>query len=311
MSVSGLGNATRHLQERTLGVLWRQWGTLGASTASHPARSLIDPEALVLASLAFQDEERRLADVLRWWATTGAPLLSVTRIRSLARQFPDSVRDCLGEFAACALGEGRDFRWRPLARPSGRPAGRRGKALGREPRVLAPPALLLRLRLGFGVTVKADLLTVLLGSPGGWLSVREIAAPLGYTTQSIRRAADDLVSARLVQATRETPTGYRLDPKPWAALLGTPAKLPPWRHWVPVFAFVTALAAWMHGEAGSERASDYVLSSRVRDIMGSHQEAFVRNRLAIPRPEDYPGETYLAAFRDTLAVLGTWLDESG
>ena len=78
-----------------------------------------------------------------------------------------------------------------------------------------------------------------------------------------------------------------------------------------MFAFVTALAAWMHGEADSERASDYVLSSRVRDIVGSHQEAFVRNRLAIPRPEDYPGETYLAAFRDTLAVLGTWLDESG
>jgi hypothetical protein len=36
----------------------------------------------------------------------------------------------------------------------------------------------------------------------------------------------------------------------------------------------------------------------------------VRNRLAIPRPEDYQGETYLAAFQTTLAVLGTWLDES-
>ena len=196
MSVSGLGNAIRRLQERTLGVLWRQWGTLGASTASHPARGLIDPEALVLASLAFQDEERRLADVLRWWATTGAPLLSVTRIRNLARQFPVSVRDRLGEFAACALGEGRDFRWRPLARPSGRPAGRRRKALGREPKVLAPPALLLRLRLGFGVAVKADLLAVLLGSPGGWLSVREIAAPRtiwcrpGWSRRHVRRRPD-------------------------------------------------------------------------------------------------------------------------
>jgi len=78
-----------------------------------------------------------------------------------------------------------------------------------------------------------------------------------------------------------------------------------------VFTFVTAFAAWMHGEADSKRTSDYVLSSRARDIVRNHQEVLVRNRLAIPRPKDYAGETYLAAFRDTLAVLGTWLDGSG
>jgi hypothetical protein len=310
MSASGLVNATRHLQERTLVVLWRQWEALGASAASDPARSLIDPEALVLASLVFQDKERRLSDALRWWAKTGAALLSITRIRSLAKQFPDTIGDRLGEFAALALREGRDFRWRPLARPSGRPAGRQGKTLSMEPRLLAPAALLLRLRLGFGVTVKADLLAMLLGSPGTWLSVREIAAPLGYTAQSIRRTADDLVSARLLQARNKPPTGYRLDPKPWAGLLGVPANLPLWRHWVPVFAFVAALVAWIQEEANSEQASQYMLSSRVRDILESHHDAFVWNRLAIPRPEDYQGETYLAAFQTTLAVLGTWLDES-
>ena len=38
---------------------------------------------------------------------------------------------------------------------------------------------------------------------------------------------------------------------------------------------------------------------------------FVQNRLTIPRPEGYPEEAYLAAFRDTLAVLEKWLEESG
>ena len=311
MSVRDVTNATRHLQETTLGVLWRQWGTLGASTVSDSARSLIDPEALVLASLVFQDAERRLSDVLRWWARTGAPLLSVTRTRSLARQFPDAIRDRLGEFAAMAVLEGRDFRWRPLAHPSSSPAGRRTKVLGAAPRFLAPPALLLRLRLGFGVTVKADLLAALLGSSEGWLSVKQIAASLGYATQSVRRAADDLVAARLIQATGETPTGYRVDPKSWAGFLGTPANLPPWRHWTPVFAFVADLSEWMQKGMGSAAPSDYVLSSRARDILAGHQDAFVQNRLTIPRPEDSSGEVYLAAFLDTLAVLEAWLGEHG
>ncbi|MFA5027304.1 MAG: MarR family transcriptional regulator [Candidatus Methylomirabilota bacterium] len=311
MSARDVANAAHRLQESTLGVLWRQWGALGATTASDPARSLIDPEALVLASLVFQGAERRLSDVLRWWARSGAPLLSVTRTRSLARQFPDAIRNLLGEFAAMAVREGRDFRWRPLAHPSSTPAGRHTKVLGAAPRLLAPPALLLRLRLGFGVTVKADLLTALLGSAEGWLSVRQIAASLGYTAQSVRRAADDLAAARLIQVTRETPTGYRVDQKSWAGLLGASAKHLPWRHLPPVFAFVAALSEWTRKEARSAAPSDYVLSTRARDIVGAHQSAFVQNRLTIPRPEDSPGETYLAAFRETLAVLEKWLDESG
>jgi hypothetical protein len=311
MSARDVVSATRHLQETTLGVLWRQWGALGASTASLPGRSLVDPEALVLVSLTMREEERRLSDVLRWWAKAGAPLLSVTRIRTLASRFPDSTRGRLGEFASLAILEGHDFRWRPLARPSSRPEGRRGKALGADPTFTNPPALLLRLRLGFGVTVKADLLAVLLGSPGCWLTVRDIAASLGYTAQSIRRAADDLVAARLMQRTNDTPAGYRLDAKSWAGLVGGPEKLPPWRHWVRVFAFVAAVAEWMPREADREGMSPYVVSSRARDLVAGHQEAFTRNQLAIPQPEDYPGEAYLAVFRETLAKLSKWLDESG
>jgi hypothetical protein len=46
-------------------------------------------------------------------------------------------------------------------------------------------------------------------------------------------------------------------------------------------------------------------------MVEGHQDAFVRNRLTVPRPEDHPGETYLAAFQDTLAALETWLEENG
>jgi hypothetical protein len=311
MSAIGLRKAVRHLQESALGVLWRQWTALGAAAAGSPARSLVDPEALILASLAMRDEERRLSDALRWWAGTGAQLLSITRIRTLASRFTESTRACLGEFASLVLHEGRDFRWRPLAQPAAKQAGRSGKTVGLEASFTSLPALPLRLRLGFGVTAKADILAVLLGSPDRWLTARELAAALGYTTHSIRRAADDLLAARLIQATRETTTGYRLDPTPWAGWLGISATIPPWRHWAPAFGFVATVVAWSREETRPELSSPYLLSSQVRDIVESHQDAFVRNRIAVPLPEDHPGETYLPAFQDTLASLSTWLDENG
>jgi hypothetical protein len=311
MSALDVGKAIRNLQEQTVDLLWRQWGALGAPTSHDSAHSLIDPEALVLASLALRDVERRLSDVLRWWARTGATLLSVTRTRSLARQFPGALRGPLGAFAATAVREGRDFRWRPLAHPSGGLTARHGKEPGALPKFLAPPALVLRLRLGFGVTVKADLLATLLGSSDGWLSVKRLAASLGYTAQSIRRAGDDLVAARLIEATRETPIGYRADPASWAGLLGLPETLPPWRHWTPVLALVAALVEWAQKQGGPAISSNYVLSTQLRDLVEAHQSAFAQNRITIPRPEDSPGETYLAAFRDTLAALKVWIDKNG
>ena len=56
-------------------VAWAQWSSLGAPTAdASSATSIIDPEALVLVSLAMLDEERRLADMLAWWARVGSRL---------------------------------------------------------------------------------------------------------------------------------------------------------------------------------------------------------------------------------------------
>jgi hypothetical protein len=300
MSARGLINTVREVREGALGVVWRHWRALGALTTSPAARSLVDPEALVLGSLGLCETERRLPDALRWWAAAGAPLLNVTRIRTLARRFPESVHIRLGEFAHLAVQEGGDFRWRPLVRRSPSLEG-----------IVNPPALLLRLRLALGVTVKADLIWVLLGRSGSWLTVKILAEALGYTPQSVRRAAEDLAAARFIRATTGTPASYRLDPKPWHNLLEAPAQFAPWRHWVPVFAFVTALSEWVSKETEITAASEYILSVRARDIIAGHQDAFTRNDLVIPQLGDYPGEAYLPAFRETLAALRKWLDESG
>jgi hypothetical protein len=61
--------------------VWRQWGALGAPVAgaNSAPRSVIDPEALLLLSASIRSSERRLDDVLGWWAAAGSTLLSVQR----------------------------------------------------------------------------------------------------------------------------------------------------------------------------------------------------------------------------------------
>jgi len=311
MPEKGFHKAVRRLREATLAALWRQWGALGAMTAKGKStRSLVDPEALVLMSLSLTEEERRLWDLLRWWAQAGATLLSVQRIKNLAAMYPESTRARLGGFAHLANREGRDFRWRPLEQPLSGKSIRVGKSLGRNPELINPAALMLRLRVGLGVNVKVDVLGFLLGTGDIWVNVRTIADAVGYTPRAVHRAVDDMATARLIQTTVETPTAYRVDPKPWTELLGVSGNFPVWRYWPRVFAFVADLAEWAGREGAAIQAGPYLWSSQARDLMERHRLAFTRNQLVIPNPEDYPGEQYLEPFEETLDKVALWLEQN-
>ena len=97
---------------------WAQWSSLGAPTADASATtSIIDPETLVLVSLAMLGEERRLADMLTWWAHVGSRLLSVQRMKVLAEAYPECVRERLGRFARSAM-ESKDALWADQPVPS-------------------------------------------------------------------------------------------------------------------------------------------------------------------------------------------------
>jgi hypothetical protein len=169
---------------------------------------------------------------------------------------------------------------------------------------------MLRLRVGLGVGVKADLIGFLLATGGAWVTVKSIAEGLSYTPRAIHRAVDALVDARFIQATMGTPAAYRVDSKAWGPLLEPSGRPPAWRYWPPVFALVADLAEWPGGEGALLKATPYVMSSRARDLVERYRVAFARNQIEIPRPEDYPGETYLQAFEETLKRLALWLEES-
>jgi hypothetical protein len=292
-------------------IAWRQWAALGAPVSSSGdfPHSVIDPEALLLLSCVLRGRERRLDDVLAWWAEAGAALTSVQRAATLRKAFPASASAGVGAFARAAL-SGGDGRWRGLSSRAedGEVLLTRGKR-GRDVQLVAAPALMLRLRAAFGVGVKADLLSVLLALDGGEATVRKLALSTGYTAAAIRRAAQEMAAARTVQGTRGRPAAFYVDARRWVALLDfgpdPDAKPPAWRYFAQVSAFLAAVLEWE--ERTSPDASAYVAASSARDVFEAHRAAFDLNRIRVPEPSDYRGEAYLDAFSSVVDALAAWM----
>lgn len=144
----------------------------------------------------------------------------------------------------------------------------------------APATLALRLRLGFGVGAKADVLTFLIGTPDDGATVREIAAATGYTVAAVRRAAEDMATARLLHVTAEQPVEFRADARAWGKVLGVAGESPPWRNWQARFAFVAAFLTW-EVEARAKPVTAYVLGVKGRELLERHKHAFDRDRVVV------------------------------
>lgn len=265
-----------NLFEATLDVLWRQWRAIGAAATGQPVARQVDPEALCLASLLLQDHEPRLWIAMTDWIRFGAPLLSVQRLKNLAKQFPN-VTGGVKALALVAWREGRDARWKPVAgavRPS---AKNRTSAKQRSagPALMAAPALLLRLRAAFSVGVKADLLAFLLGQPYR-VTVSTAAVSLGYAIPTIFRALQDFRAAGVVQsADLPSAAEYWVDSLRWQALLGNEQGIARWGFWREILAYVCAAFELEH-RATYQRSSEYAKATSLRELATQHAGALVR-----------------------------------
>jgi len=301
---------------------WRQWDALGAlvtPVAGKPACAVIDPEALLLLSAAFHKQERRLEDVMRWWGAVGSTYISLPRLKAIRGRFPENVDSGIAVFAQAAVKSG-DRRWRGFDRlpQSRRPRRLKGVT---QPALTEPAALLFRLRAGFGVSIKSDVLGLLLGMGGSIATVKRMVDALSYSRMAIYKAALEMARARLVEKTADRPVGYFVHVKPWSEVLKldsfTESKsaitkefgVPPWHFWPQLFAFLSDVYCWTQLKA-SEQRSLYLLSSQARDLYYNHKQAFVLNGIPVPGAEAYKGEQYLEAFHTTLTVVSDWLDQN-
>ncbi len=287
---------------------WMQWSSLGAGALSPGAplpTSIIDPEALVLVSLAMLDEERRLADLLAWWARVGSRWLSVQRMKVLAQAHPECVQERLGRFARSAT-DAKDARWRRYAATEPLEARARSTKEVATPDLSSASSLMLRLRAGFGVSAKTDVLAFLLGIEERPATIQAIASTTGYSGVTVRDATRDMALARLIRSTDEHPVSYYARCKPWAGDGAHEAAAPAWRYWSSIFAFLAQVDDLARSRA-AEEGSAYVQSSLARDHYEVHRSAFSNNRIDVPNPDDYPGTAYIIGLRDTVQILSDWM----
>jgi len=298
MSAQRVAKAIAALREAAAQAAWIQWSAIFTVAASRrPARSIVDPEALLLVSLALRDHEPRLWSAAVMWGQFGARLLSVQRTKNLAVLFPPNTRERLGEFAQLAVNDGGDLRWRSLAHRGAGKVGARGRPKEGAPRIEGEAALILRLRLGLGVGIKPDVLACLIGHAGGAMPVILIAKATSYYGRAVRRALEELAAADFVDTRPTAPISYRADTRKWAALLGIEATDPPaWRSWAQVYAFVAALDEWSRALPTD---SPFVLASEARDLVNAHGRA-LDPVIRLPQLDKYRGDAYLEPFVEAL-----------
>ncbi len=295
MSKAFVEDSARELEAITIRLAWRQWGAIGGSAASkEPWHSIVDPESLILASLFLMDREPRIHDILFSWIHVNAGLLSVQHLKNLQKDYPPTLRVRVSDFARQARTLARHPRWSSLADdgeedvPS--PEWNAGRAAA--PRMRSAASLMLRLRLAMGVSTKADVLTVALGSDRP-LTVRQLSDNLSYTAVGVRSAVNDLSTAGFMVSASGKPAAYTAPHSEWSALLGLRER-PLWVAWHFWFALVADYLAWADKVKGKS-LGDYAIDVKLRELLARHELFFryVAHELLpvafLSEVGDYPG----------------------
>lgn len=264
MTTTLLTEAAAHVSEAVLNLLWRQWAAIGGAAAAAPASSLVDPELLILTSGALRGAEPRLYTVMEDWLRVGAPLVSTQRLKNLRARFPKEPEETVP-------------RKRSIE-----------KHRIKEVNLLHPAALMLRLRSAFGVSIKADLVAILLGRsslghPLTELSAPELSTATHYGTSAVRRALNGLHAAGMIHKRRNTAGTdcYRVNAERWQRLLvitGTYRSIryqpiAPFRPWVDVLSYAVQFLRWA-AESTHQNASDYAIGALWRIMDDAHPGAF-------------------------------------
>lgn len=300
-------------KETAVEAVWAQWTALSPTPIASDYRQLwtiVDPEALILVSLGLRQFEWRLDDLLIGWAQVGASFTSIQRLNTLARSYPESVRNQIAGFAARATAAGHR-QWSRLAGAPGRVTQvSRQKTFGNL-RFTEGPALMLRLRAGIGLGAKADLLTFLLGNAAAAAEMKMIATATGYTDRAVRTAAEEMALAGFIMRTAGTPISYRAEPHSWSMVLKSHlsrgpsaqnSEIPAWRHWSTTFAFLLDVIQWAKS-AEEQRWTDYVASSRARDLMETHESRVRHIGLDFAEHQGGRGADYLELFDDIVTRI--------
>lgn len=195
------------LREAVLDLLWEQWGTLGAAGVSLAKRVpfVVDPEALLLATMRFGVGEARLTEEVLDWLSKNGGLISLQRLKNLQASSRVGTREGLVELGRFMEQQG--FRnWKTLrtwagkvppgSGPSWVPETSELREMSVAPELGRAECFLLRMRSVFGVSARPEVLTWLLTHEEGYAA--GVARDTGWFSKSVQAILNDLELAGVV-----------------------------------------------------------------------------------------------------------------
>ena len=318
------------LLERVLDILWSQWSTLGTYTNVPPYRTaVIDPEALICATMWFGRYSPRLFDEAMDWLSSNDALVSLDRLKSIAGLFSSNTRVTLGavlDYLWKAEGKtkfrGKSSRWereRPERKEAlfrswpakGEPTRGKGdevfkwwglargrvelRGMSSAPDLGSAANLRFVLRDLFGLGVRAEVATYLILVGRGNSS--QIARAVTQNQRAAYAILDDFARggfAHKREAGREIV--FSIDADRWNRFLEL-RKGTRFIQWASIF---SALQEILIDRLENEKAysSPYLASSRFREISPRIVKGLADGGVMSPAPDPrkHPGEAYGDAF---------------
>jgi len=288
------------LLESVKEIMWSQWSALGAYLTAEPARrSVIDPEALLVATSAFGRHDARLFDEAMDWLIINDKIMKPWRLKRIARAFGAEVQRTLGavlEYVSEVKGkdlfpgvredarDGLDFVreeelfWSEGGRYATRkakvnPVFQRWGLLRGAPRIrghsgkpdLGNPAnLMVRLRNYYGTGTRADVMTFLVTTKGG--NSNEIASRLKYNQKGVYDVLEEMSESGMIHKYGGArSTHYWVEQSEMARSLGLEEKLPAFLVWGDIYcAFFLVVSDYAEHE--DEYEDDFLSAERIRNL---------------------------------------------
>ncbi|MGZ8580762.1 MAG: hypothetical protein ACXWW9_05710 [Actinomycetota bacterium] len=313
--------------------LWDEWVQIGVSGATDRVdRWAIDPEPLLVTTLRIGARDPRLFDEVLDWLRENGRLVSVQRLKNLTRGMPEErqIADAALAWAGAhsptlhawqrrgsgephglmELGsiriakadpilEANGVRW-PLVRPSRKSA---------SPDLDLPSGLCFRFRNLFGLGARAEVVRFLWSSEeGGGSTARRIAEATGFAKRNVQEILSSLGELdTLVVEPRGNEYVYGLHPTGWAEVLGIPIderwdRWPFFLDWIALGRVLSRTVSFVDHAAATE-PSNYLLSSRGRDLVTDIASELRRLGIEVPRIDKGDGEAFLIALDSMLSSI--------
>lgn len=307
--------------ENMLDFLWRQWSALGVAGGARTEEGwIIDPEALLVFSLAMARYEPRLFDEILDWLVVNGTWIDIQRLRGIIRIKDEETQRLIKAAARHTAGEARSLKrkWLALAQlheadskvnqemlfrtKEGIPYPRPREAqpglqrygflrenftvrrMSKDVPVTAGCTIRFLLRSLFGIGSRSECILYLLTHEAGHPA--EVARAVGISVRGVQDALIELAASGLVltRIKGKRKIEYWLSQKRWWEFLSVMSfedmKIPVWLDWIALYSAL--MSVWKILQEIEETESAYMRSSKLREAMETISTEFSKSRLELP-----------------------------